>query len=116
MCQQTNIYVVADLAPFVIPLCFKGCVSNVDLFFAGEQISGKNKDLSAFGTSFNDFVKVRIESENGRGKIFLNDALIYEAVIKKRSKIYGVHFGFAGTGSVDYVKLTNGKIVFEDQF
>jgi hypothetical protein len=33
-----------------------------------------------------------------------------------RSKIIGIDFVFQGTGSVDYVKLTNGKVSFDDEF
>jgi hypothetical protein len=116
MCQKTFIYLVADSAPTVIPLCAKGCVSDVDFHFAGEYFPGKKKDLSAFGDDFKDFVKVRIEAKDGNGKISFDDKLIYEGKIKKRSKILGIYFNFEGTGSVEFVKLTNGTVTFEDQF
>jgi hypothetical protein len=116
MCQKTLIYLVADAAPTVIPLCAKGCVSDIDFHFTGEHFPGKKKDLSAFGDDFKDFVNVRIEAKDGNGKIFFDDKLIYEAKVKKRSKILGIYFTFEGTGSVEFVKLTNGTVTFEDQF
>lgn len=116
MCQKTLVYLVADDAPTVIPLCAKGCVSDIDFYFAGLHMSGKKKDLSAFGTEFKDFVKVRIESANGKGKVFFDNVLTYEVEVAKRSKILGIYFTFAGTGSVDYVKLSNDTVLFEDQF
>ena len=79
-------------------------------------VSGKKKDLSVFGTDFNDFVNVKIESADGKAKIFMNDVLTYEIDVKKRAKIIGIYFAFEGTGSVDFVKLKSEKAVFEDQF
>jgi hypothetical protein len=116
VCQKTNIYLLADDAVTGIPLCAKGCVSDIDFYFSGTHLSGKKKDLSVFGTDFDDFVDVRIESEKGKGKIFLDDVLTYEVNAGKRAKIIGIYFLFEGTGSVDYVKLRNDKVVFEDQF
>jgi len=116
VCQKTNIFLLADEAWIGIPLCAKGCVSDADLLFAGTQVSGKKKDLSAFGTDFNDFINVKIVSKDGKAKIFLNDVLTYEIDVKKRAKIIGMYFAFEGTGSVDFVKLASEKAVFEDQF
>jgi hypothetical protein len=116
VCQKTNIYLLADDAVTGIPLCAKGCVSDIDFHFSGTHLWGKKTDLSVFGTDFDDFVNVRIESEKGKGKIFLNDVLTYEVNAGKRAKIIGIYFIFEGTGSVDYVKLRNDKVVFEDQF
>jgi hypothetical protein len=116
VCQKTNIFLLADDAVTGIPLCAKGCISDIDFYFAGTHISGKKKDLSAFGTDFNNFVKVRVESDKGHGKVFLDDVLAYEIKVDKRAKMIGIYFLFEGTGSVDYVKLWNENASFEDQF
>ena len=116
MCQKTNIYLLADDAPIGIPLCAKGCVSDAEFIFAGTYHSGKKKDLSVFGTDFNDFIDVKIESVGGKAKVFLNDVLTYETDVKKRAKIIGIYFTFEGTGAVDFVKLWSDSAVFEDQF
>jgi hypothetical protein len=60
---------------------------------------------------------VKVESVNGKAKIFLNDILSYvvsHEIIK--SKIIGIDFVFQGTGTVSYVKLSNEKVSFEDEF
>lgn len=116
MCQKTMIYLVADNAPILIPLCAKGCVSDVEFYFTGEHFPGQKNDLSAFGDDFKDFVTVRIEAKDGIGKIFFDNKLIHEAKVTRRSKILGMYFTFEGTGSVEYVKLTNGIVNYEDQF
>ena len=116
VCQKTNIFLLADEAWVGIPFCAKGCVSNAELFFAGTYISGKKKDLSVFGTNFDDFINVKIESSKAKAKIFVDDQLTYEIDVKRRSKIIGIYFAFEGTGSVDFVKLWSKDAVFEDQF
>ena len=116
-CQNTNIYILCEGTAIAIPLCAKGCVSNLDLLFTGFFASGRQEDLSAFGVDFNAFVKVKVESKNGKGVIYINDKPVYTVskdIIK--SKIVGFDFAFQGTGSIDYVKLTNGKVTYEDNF
>jgi hypothetical protein len=116
-CQLTTIYLLCEGTAVGIPLCAKGCISNIDLLFTNFYTSGKQEDLSAFGVDFNSFVKVRVESRNGKANIMINDKLVYTVSREIiRSKIIGINFSFQGTGSVDYVKLSNGKINYEDDF
>jgi len=116
-CQSTNIYILCEGTAIAIPLCAKGCVSNLDLLFTGFYASGRQQDLSAFGVDFNSFVKVKVESKKGKGTIYINDKPVY--MVDKdiiRSKIVGFDIAFQGAGSVDYVKLSNGKVKYEDDF
>lgn len=117
ICQLTRIYILCEGTAIWIPLCAKGCVSTIDMFFTYFYTSGKREDLSAFGVDFNNYVKLRIESDSGRAKILLNDRLVYTVprhII--RSKIIGFDFSFQGTGSIDYVSLSNGKVNYRDDF
>ena len=117
ICQQTEIYLLCEGTAIGIPLCAKGCISDIDLLFTNFSVSGKQQDLSAFGVDFSSYVKVRIESKNRKANIFINDKLVYAVnrdIIK--SKIIGFDFSFQGTGSIDYVKLSNGKVNYEDDF
>jgi hypothetical protein len=117
VCQVTNIYLLCEGTAIGIPLCAKGCESAIDFFFTGFKVSGKQQDLSCFGVDFNDFVKVKVESTNGRAAIFLNDKLAYEVSHDiSKSKIIGIDFAFQGTGTVDYVKLWNKEVSFKDEF
>ena len=116
-CQQTRIYLLCEGTAIWVPLCAKGCISTVDLFFTYFYTSGKREDLSAFGVDFNDYVKLRIESDSGRAKILINDQLAYTVPRHiNRSKIIGIDFSFQGTGSVNYVFLSNGKVSYRDDF
>ena len=116
-CQNTNIYILCEGTAIAIPLCAKGCVSNVNLLYTGYFASGKQQDLSAFGVDFNSFVKLRVESKGGKGFVYLDDKLVYTVdhdII--RAKIIGFDFSFLGTGSIDYVHLSNGKVNYREEF
>ena len=117
VCQNTTLYLNCVNEVIWIPLCAKGCVSDVDLAFSGYYRQGKQTDLSAFGVDFNDYVKLRIESKNGKANVFINDRLahaINQDIVK--AKIIGISYRFRGAGSVDYVRLSNGKAQFTDDF
>ncbi len=117
VCQLTNIYLLCEGTAIGIPLCAKGCQSSINFFFAGYSISGKQKDLSAFGVEFDRYVKVRVESAAGKALVFLNGKLAYEVPGNiSHTKIIGIDYVFQGTGSVNYVKLANENISFEDKF
>lgn len=116
-CQETRVYLLCQGTAIWIPLSARGCISNSDLFFTYYYTSGKREDLSAFGVDFSKYVKLRIESDSGRARILINDKLAYTVprhII--RSKIIGIDFQFRGTGSVDYVRLGNGKVSYKDDF
>lgn len=117
ICQSNMIYLLCEGTAIGIPLCAKGCISDINLFFTNFNSSGKQEDLSAFGVDFDAYVKLRIESKNRIARIFINDKMVYQIkndIIK--AKIIGIDYSFLGTGSVDYVKLTNSKVNYRDDF
>jgi hypothetical protein len=117
VCQLTTIYILCEGTAIGIPLSIKGCVSDNDMLFTNYFASGKQTDLSGFGVDFNSFVKVGIECKNRKANIIINDKIVYTInhdIIK--AKIVGIDFRFQGTGSVDYVKLSNSKVNYEDDF
>jgi len=117
VCQLTNIYLLCEGRAIGIPLSAKGCESALNFFFTDFTISGKEKDLSGFGVDFSQFVRVKISSAKGRALVFINDKLVIalEHGIT-HSKIIGIDYVFQGTGSVDYVRLSNPKVTFNDEF
>lgn len=116
-CQKSQVYLLCKGTAIWVPLCSKGCVSDLDLLFTGYYISGKDKDLSVFGVDFNKYIKLKIVSHKGKAQIFLDNKLAYsiEQGIT-RSKIIGFYYQFQGTGSVDYVRLSNEKTSYDDEF
>jgi len=117
VCQLTRVYLLCEGTAIWVPLVAPGCVSTIDLYFTYFYTSGKREDLSSLGVSFNDYVKLRIESDSGKAKILVNDKLAYTVPRHiLHSKIIGVLYRFQGTGSVDYLSLTNGKDQYRDDF
>ena len=117
ICQLSRVYLLCEGTAIWVPLCSKGCISTVDLFFTYFYTSGKREDLSNFGVNFNEYVKLRIESDSGQAKILVNDKLAY--TVKRhiiRSKIIGIMYRFQGTGSLDYVSLSNDKVSYREDF
>jgi len=116
-CQITNIYLLCKGTAIDIPLCSRGCESNLNMYFTSYEVPGKKKDLSAFGVDFSSVIKVRISSGHGKANIFVNDKLAYTVDHGiMRSQIIGIDIAFQGTGSVDYVRLNNKKVKFDDEF
>jgi hypothetical protein len=117
VCQRIQILLLTDGNVIIIPLSIKGCISDLNLYF-GDEVSGKKKDLSAFGANVSEFVNVRCEVKNKIGKIFINDSLAYQNSYNSSEKIVGMIFRFEGTGSIDEVALTDqrGAKVLDDQF
>lgn len=117
VCQLTRVYLLCEGTAIWVPLVAPGCVSTVDLYFTYFYTSGKREDLSSLGVNFNDFVKLRIESDSGKAKIFVGDKLAYTVPRHiLHSKIIGILYRFQGTGTVDYVSLGNGTQTFRDDF
>ncbi len=116
-CRLSTVYILCKGTAIWIPLSTKGCVSDLDMYFAGYEVSGKKHDLSAFGVDFEKYVPLKIVSHGGKAQIFIDNKPVY-TVDKSisRAKIIGIVFRFQGTGSVDYVRLTNGKVNYDDEF
>ncbi|MFA6084575.1 hypothetical protein [Mucilaginibacter sp.] len=117
ICQKTDLFLLCKGTAIGIPLSARGCISALNMYFTNYFRSGKTEDLSNFGVDFNKFVKLRIESHNKKARIYIDDKLVY-TVDKDiiHSRIIGIDFRFQGAGLVDYVKLSNGKVNFEDNF
>ena len=117
VCQTTRVYLLCEGTAIWVPLVAPGCVSTADLYFTYFYTSGKRDDLSSLGVNFNDYVKLRIESDSGKARILVNDKLAYTVPRHiLHSKIIGILYRFQGTGTVDYVSLGNGKDTYEDGF
>jgi hypothetical protein len=116
-CQFSQVFILCEETAIWIPLCAKGCIASVDMNFTSFHASGKSQDLSGFGVDFKDFVKLRIESKNGKAVISVNGKPVYTITGNtKKSKIVGLLYRFSGTGSVDYVRLGNDKIHYDNEF
>ena len=113
-CQFMQIILFTDYTPVIVQLSAKGCVSELRLLNGGYFISGKDNDLSGFGTDLSKWVKVGCKSVGNKIQYFVNDKMVYESPRPVYNEnIIGVGYFFQGTGSVKAVKLNRGnKAVF----
>jgi hypothetical protein len=118
VCRKVNVVLLGQGTATVIAFSDKGCISDLNLLNAGNYISGKDHDMSAFGCDFSQFQNLKCNVENHHLKIYLNGKLILDTPQKETlGKIQGIRFEFEGAGQVKYVKLaTTGAGVYEDHF
>jgi len=113
-CQFLQIILFTDYTPVIVQLSAKGCVSELRLLNGGYFISGKNNDLSGFGTDLSKWVKVGCRSVDNKIQYFVNDKMVFESPRPLYNEnIIGVGYFFQGTGSVKNVRLDKGnKTIF----
>jgi hypothetical protein len=114
-CQYAEIRLQFEGPAILIPLSSKGCVSTLAI----ADTDGTRRDLSAFGCDFNDWVNVKCVVKDKIAEVFVNNtSAIKLKVTGGRAKMVEVGYRFQGTGSVDFVKLSNnkGEVFYEEDF
>ncbi len=118
VCQNSEIQILCEGSIISIPLSTKSCASENKLSYLGRLMTGKEHDLTGFCVDFKKFVFIRLVVSNGIATFFVNNKLVYQIDNTYFiTKIVGIGYRFQGTGSVDWVKLSdNGNLIFEDNF
>ncbi|WP_183560833.1 hypothetical protein [Mucilaginibacter sp. SP1R1] len=114
-CQFTDIVLITDQVPVIIPLSAKGCVSDLNLLDAHDMVSGKKTDFTGFGADLSQWVKVNCYVTGSKIQYYVNNKLAYESALPhKKMNIVGLGYSFQGTGSVRKIRLQSGnKTVFQ---
>lgn len=119
VCQACEISIFGEYGRHFIQLCAPGCIGELYLKFGSDYISGKNNDLSAFGTNLNTWNDIKIEFRNKVVTLFLNGKEIYKTSYNNSNgDIKGVFYRFAGSGAIDYSQLYDAKenLIFSENF
>lgn len=114
-CQHSEIHLLLEGGAMIIPLTVRGCVSSLE-FSDG---AGNLLDPTALGVDYNDWVKVQVDFDGEKGRLYINDELAYSISYQfGQRKIVGIRYRFQGTGSVNNVKLSSkaGKEVYYEDF
>lgn len=114
-CRFSDIVLLTDDAPIVIPLSGRGCTSELTLYAVNHTASGKTTDLSSFGVDFSHWVTVSCKSNNNIIRFYVDNKLVYQCLsTTKPVNIIGLEFAFSGTGAVKNIRLATGsKMMFE---
>ncbi|HWD89725.1 MAG TPA: hypothetical protein VG367_16455 [Mucilaginibacter sp.] len=108
-CQLARIILFTDNVPVIVELSAKGCISNLRLLNGRYFESGKDHDLSGFGTDVSKWVKVECKSAKDKIQYYVDGKLAYESELPKYvESIVGMGFNFQGTGSVRAIDLKKG--------
>ena len=114
-CPLMEVMIITEQNIFFIPVTTKGCIGELDLSVGEVYKSGKDNDLSAFGTDVYTWQSLRIRNENKKVSIMLNDSVIHELQYQNDfGKIKGIIYTFTGPGSVDFLRFKNvkGELVY----
>ncbi len=107
ICQNTEIRILCDGSAIIIPLCDKGCVSELNMLVLARSFSGKEQDLSFLGVDFHDWIHVVCTGGNGMFRLFLDNRLVFQSPLPaKPVAIKGIDLRFQGTGRIRNVTLS----------
>lgn len=106
VCQPIQIGLKCTQGYHQIPLSVPGCVGELQLVTGNNLISGKTADLSGLGVDFNKWVLVRYEVEGRRAAVYVNNRRVYEGEsCGDAGRVVGLHYGFLGTGAVQFARF-----------
>ena len=118
-CQFCQIMILLENDVMMFPFSNLGCVGELQVQVAEKFADSKTNDLSAFGSDMSQWTRFRCEVRNKRVQLFVNDKKAFETTFANPpARIVGIHYGFRGTGSVNYARLAKatGEVVFEESF
>ena len=119
VCQSCEVSIFGENGRHFIQLCNPGCIGQLYLKFGSSYVSGKNNDLSAFGTDLNTWNDIKMKFSNKLVTIFLNGEEIYRTSYhESNGAIKGVLYNFAGSGAIDYARLfdAKGEMTYSEDF
>lgn len=119
LCPWMQVMVITEKHIFWVNLQKKGCEHKAS-YKMGEIVrGGDNNDLSALGVGLYKWQDVGITVKNNHAEIILNGKTVFrETFTEDFGEIMGLVYLFDGTGSLDYVRLSDGhgQTAFEDHF
>ena len=118
-CPEIELGLVMEEGMFWIPVTTKGCVGNLALSIGEVFKSGKDTNLSGFGTDVYQWQTLKVVNRNRNVAISLNNNLIQQIKYENDfGKIKGMLLTFTGTGSVDYFRIgpPDGNPVYREDF
>jgi len=118
LCRNINILLLSKGGAIILPLCDKGCISNIGILMGMDYIDGKTHDLSGFGCDMRQWQHLALTVKNGRFIVTLNNnEVLNVAQPKPINGIVGIRYEFEGTGEVKDVKLaSHGNVVYDEKF
>lgn len=92
------------------------------IFRKGNLQLGKNVDLDNFSVNHNEWNTFKLQLRGKQVEVFVNGVSVFRGEYEGRenfTNLTDIRFTFKGTGSVDWVKVSNsytGKVVYQTDF
>ena len=118
-CPNIQVTIHTEAHIYFVPLTLKGCESNLEIKIGEVYQSGRDHDLSSFGTDIFNWQQLELRVRNKTGVVFLNEKKVYEITFKDDfGDIKGLDFRSSGLAEIDYIKLLDldDNTVYEDEF
>lgn len=120
VCSTTRLVILGSKGAMVIPFSIPGCVSEIGLMMGDVYVSGKENDLSMFGTDLSEFQEFEIEVREQKIVIRIGGEEIYSGGYEKSiGRLVGIRYRFLGAGEVEYLKIegwTQEAPIIEEDF
>lgn len=108
-CQHARVLLLLKNSAIIIPLSAPGCVADLSLFAGGQNMNGRNTDLSAFGVVGDTWLDLACTGKDGLLTFSVNGKQILQLESEEDPKeIVGIRYEFSGMGSVDGLRFGNG--------
>lgn len=118
-CPWLNVLIITEEHIFKVGLVRKGCETYADYKLGEIYKSGVDSDLTLLGQDVFEWQEIGINVKDKKAEITINGESAYTESFKEDfGKIVGLTYIFDGTGSIEYVKLSDveGNVAFEDDF
>lgn len=106
VCQSSRIYIIGTNGAMIIPFSKIGCSSDNNLLLNDVYLSGKENDLTAFGTDLSDFTSIRILNKQKNITVYINEKEVFSSpYTETMGNLVGLRFKFLGVGEVASFEL-----------
>ncbi len=108
VCQAARVIVLASDGAMIIPFSIPGCSSDNNVMLNDVYLSGKENDLTSFGTDLSDFKIVQLENTGKRLTVSIEGQEVFDrSYSETMGRIVGLRFKFLGVGEVKDIRLWN---------
>jgi hypothetical protein len=118
-CYDTEFRIIGETGLASIMLVQKGCYRWSEVTVGEVHLNGKFNDLTKLSSDVTSWNIIKIKVNNGKALVVNGqDTIFQSSYLKPLGMIKGIRFVTKGSGSFDYVKLSDsrGEVKYEDNF
>lgn len=106
LCQHLKVNIIASSGFISVPLCTKGCISDIRVNVSDRAIDGRDHDLSALGCDFLKPVNLKLVVKNKVASVFLDQKLALTVPYSRNlGRIVNLIVLFEGSGFVKNIAI-----------